>query len=172
MKSEENHAMKNSKKAFTLVELVVVIAVLAVVAAIAIPTVTGIIASATESSGDEQARMLNEKCQLVHAEIKLGTINNTDSKNADGSAITYAGTKNASYSARTLAANKATVADVKEYAGLKSINCSNFYYCLAASSTSQYTKGTIYYSEDGRFPSAAGCGFARLADTTTLGILY
>ena len=50
---------KQSKKGFTLVELVVVIAILAILAAIAIPAVIGIINSATQFSGESEAATLN-----------------------------------------------------------------------------------------------------------------
>ena len=50
---------KQSKKGFTLVELVVVIAILAILAAIAIPAVIGIINSATQSGGASDASTLN-----------------------------------------------------------------------------------------------------------------
>lgn len=164
-------AVKNSKRAFTLVELVVVIAVLAIVAGIAVPTVAALVGSANKSSGEEQARMLNENCQLVYSEVKLGTINNTESKNSDGSAVTFAEPKNSNYSARNTAANTATIANVKSYAGLQSINCDNFYYCSSALGTVQYSKGTIYYTEDGNLPNVAGCSFIKLNDSTVLGTL-
>lgn len=172
MKSMKKYAVKNSKKAFTLVELVVVIAVLAIIAAIAIPMVIGIMASATDASGDEQARMLNEKCKVMYSEIRLGTINNTDSKNADGSAVTYAETKNANLSSKVSAADNATIANVKAYNGLKSINCDNFYYCTRSTTQNgnQYSKGEIYYTDDGNLPNNAD--FAKVNDTLALGYLY
>lgn len=168
----KKYTVKNSKKAFTLVELVVVIAVLAIVAAIAVPLFMGIMASATDASGDEQARMLNEKCKIMYSEVRLGTINNTDSKNADGSDVTYAEPKSASLNDRIAAADNVTIANVKLYNGLKSINCDNFYYCNHTSDSTKYSVGTIYYSEDGNFPDSAGCKFVKTTDTLTLGYLY
>lgn len=172
VKKLKKYAIKNSKKAFTLIELVVVIAVLAVVAAIAVPMIMGIMASATSASGEEQARMLNEKCKTMYSEIRLGTINNTDSKNADGSAVNYAEAKNASLGDRVAAADNATIANVKSYNGLNSINCNDFYYCNNTSGSSKYSVGTIYYSEDGSFPDSVGCSFIKTNDNLTLGYLY
>lgn len=172
VKTLKKYAVKNSKKAFTLVELVVVIAVLAIIAAIAVPILMGIVASATGSSGDEQARMLNEKCKTMYSEVRLGTINNTDSKNADGSVVDYAEPKNSRLSDRVAAADNVTIKNVKAYNGLYSINCDNFYYCNHASSSSQYSIGTIYYSEDGSFPDSVGCSFIKTNDNLTLGYLY
>ena len=168
----KKYALKSSKKAFTLVELVVVIAVLAIIAAIAVPILMGIVASATSASGDEQARMLNEKCKTMYSEVRLGTINNTDSKNADGSAVNYAEPKNASIGDRVAAADNVTIANVKSYNGLNSINCDDFYYCTHTSGSSQYSVGTIYYSEDGSFPDSVGCSFIKTHDNLTLGYLY
>lgn len=47
---------KNSKKGFTLVELVIVIAVIAILAAVMIPTFSGVIASANKSSDFQEVK--------------------------------------------------------------------------------------------------------------------
>ena len=86
--------VKANKRGFTLVELVVVIAILAIIAAIAIPCLINIIDSTTASSGEAQAQTLNQECQNAYNEIKAGTINNTMSKNADGTAVSFAAIKN------------------------------------------------------------------------------
>lgn len=85
--------VKANKRGFTLVELVVVIAILAIIAAIAIPCLINIIDSTTASSGEAQAQTLNQECQNAYNEIKAGTINNTMSKNADGTAVSFAAIK-------------------------------------------------------------------------------
>lgn len=86
--------VKANKRGFTLVELVVVIAILAIIAAIAIPCLINILDSTTASSGEAQAQTLNQVCQNAYNEIKAGTINNTMSKNADGTAVSFAAIKN------------------------------------------------------------------------------
>ena len=48
--------MKNTKKGFTIVELVIVIAVIAILAAVLIPTFSGIIDKANISSAEQEAR--------------------------------------------------------------------------------------------------------------------
>ena len=47
---------RNNKKGFTIVELVIVIAVIGILAGVLIPTFSGIISSANESSRDQKAR--------------------------------------------------------------------------------------------------------------------
>ena len=47
---------RNNKKGFTIVELVIVIAVIGILAAVLIPTFSGIIESANNSSRDQEAR--------------------------------------------------------------------------------------------------------------------
>ena len=48
--------MRNSKKGFTIVELVIVIAVIAILAAVLIPTFSGIIDNANKSAAEQEAR--------------------------------------------------------------------------------------------------------------------
>ena len=121
MTLQQKMLAKQSKKGFTLVELVVVIAILAILAAIAIPAVIGIINSASESQGASDASTLNSACKTFYAGVQSGTINST-SKNSDGSDV-KTGTvdvpdKGASPSVRQGAAEAATVADAAKYSGL------------------------------------------------------
>lgn len=60
---------KNSKKGFTLVELVVVIAILAILAAIAIPVVSSTIASSQRSTALSDAQTLELALKEAHAQI-------------------------------------------------------------------------------------------------------
>ena len=60
---------KNSKKGFTLVELVVVIAILAILAAIAIPVVASTIASSQRSAALSDAQTLELALKEAHAQI-------------------------------------------------------------------------------------------------------
>ena len=63
---------KNSKKGFTLVELVVVIAILAILAAIAIPVVSSTITSSQRSSALSNAQTLELGLKEAHAQIIAG----------------------------------------------------------------------------------------------------
>lgn len=62
---------KNNKKGFTLVELVIVVAVMAVLVAVAIPTVSSIVGTATDSVAKSNAR-------TIESVIKLEEANQTD----------------------------------------------------------------------------------------------
>ena len=159
---------KQSKKGFTLVELVVVIAILAILAAIAIPAVIGIINSATTSAGESDASTLNNGCKTVYSGVKSGTITKED-KNNDGTAITWAAAKGASNKDRTLAASKVTVEQVQKYNGT-SLSVADFYYATSDHTDVHISKGTIvFWDGNGTKPKAAE---AQLTDKTTLGTLY
>ncbi len=60
---------KNSKKGFTLVELVIVIAILAILAAIAIPVVSSIINTATKNSALSNAETIELAVKNCQADI-------------------------------------------------------------------------------------------------------
>lgn len=68
------YIIRNSKKGFTLVELVVVIAILAILAAIAIPAVIGIINSANESQKASDAATIDYACKTYYSGIVSGII--------------------------------------------------------------------------------------------------
>lgn len=106
-----------SKKAFTLVELVVVIAVIAVLSAIAIPMVTGIINSATNAKGATNAQSLNTACKQFYDGVASGMINTSNFTKADGSSMIVP-SKTDSYIKRSQYAKTATVADAMKYSGL------------------------------------------------------
>lgn len=160
---------KKSKKGFTLVELVVVIAILAILAAIAIPMVVNIIQSATNSSGASNASTLSQQCKNVYAGVKSGTINNEESKNSDGTAITWAAaTKAATATAKQTAANAVTVAQVMVYSGLNFDISADYYFCTTAATG--VAVGDIAYSDTGSAPTTpSGAAYSLLATTTTLG---
>ena len=67
--------MKNNKKGFTLVELVIVVAVMAVLVAVAIPTVSAITQTAKDTVADTNARTIESVIKLAEAEA---------SKNSNG----------------------------------------------------------------------------------------
>ena len=69
--------MKNNKKGFTLVELVIVVAVMAVLVAVAIPTVSSITQTAKNTVADTNARTIESVIKLAEAEA---------SKNGNGTA--------------------------------------------------------------------------------------
>ncbi len=159
---------KQSKKGFTLVELVVVIAILAILAAIAIPAVVNIIQSASSSAGDSDASTLNSACKNVYAGVKSGSINNTESKNADNTPVGFAAAKGASNTAKQTAANAVKVDDVQKYNGTN-LDYTDFHYItVAKSSSGNLTMGTIYYW-DGTGTDPHSGESAQLAGTTTLG---
>lgn len=158
---------KQSKKGFTLVELVVVIAILAILAAIAIPAVIGIINSASKSSGESDASTLNSACKTFYAGVQSGTIT-TSSKNADNTAVTKAAAPGAANSVRITAAKNATVKDAATYSGLYTggtdADLADFYVA---------TDGTIKYQDpDSAAPTSTRVAKGSLKFTTTLGTVY
>lgn len=67
--------MRNNKKGFTIVELVIVIAVIAILAAVLIPTFSSITQSAKESAAMQQAKSgLNAVLALTGGSMPSGTI--------------------------------------------------------------------------------------------------
>ena len=111
---------KQSKKGFTLVELVVVIAILGILAAIAIPAVIGIINSANESQSKTDAATIDAACKDYFAELVAGTINDA----APGKVTTATEKANLpkatdSFRARKTAALKCTIQGAMEYAGVE-----------------------------------------------------
>ena len=168
MTLQQKMLAKQSKKGFTLVELVVVIAILAILAAIAIPAVIGIINSATKSAGESDASTLNNGCKTVYSGVKSGTIT-TEDKNNDGSAIDWAAAKGADNKTRTSKAKLVTVAQVQKYNGT-SLSTNDFYYASSDHNDVHISKGTItFWDGNGDRPTGAD---ADLADDTTLGTLY
>lgn len=143
---------KQSKKGFTLVELVVVIAILAILAAIAIPSVIGIINSATTSSGQSDAASVNNACKQYYAGVVSGSINSTNFTSTQKVHQTPADT-NASNDKRTKIANNSTVADAQKYGGL-AVSCEDLVWVTA--DTKNYTKGTILFSKDDAVTAGSG----------------
>lgn len=112
--------VRNSKKAFTLVELVVVIAILAVIAAIAIPAVIGITNSATESKVETDAASIDSAVKTFHSGIVNGTIyqSNLPSNVASVAGASFP-SENSSNGERAAYANRhATVQQAMQYAGI------------------------------------------------------
>ena len=60
--------MKNNKKGFTLVELVIVVAVMAILVAVAIPTIASITGKAQESVDNTNARSIESVIKLAEAD--------------------------------------------------------------------------------------------------------
>lgn len=69
---------KNSKKGFTLVELVIVIAVLAIIAAIAIPTVVNVINNANKSTDITNAQSVENAIKTAQSEVAANATNPSD----------------------------------------------------------------------------------------------
>lgn len=89
--------MRNNKKGFTIVELVIVIAVIAILAAVLIPTFSSVTNSARASAAQQQAKAgLDSIIALTEGSLPDGTLflvtNNTESANVDYSFI-YSGNK-------------------------------------------------------------------------------
>lgn len=134
---------KQSKKGFTLVELVVVIAILGILAAIAIPAVVGIINNAQKSAKETNASELSNAVKNLYAGVSAGQINQSTPQDElnklNSSALPAA---NATVADCKKAANKLTVQDAANYGGLASkfdsSNISDYVY--------DTTDGTIYYS--------------------------
>jgi type IV pilus assembly protein PilA len=80
---------KNNKRAFTLVELVIVIAVLIILAAIAIPTVSGVIDKANEASDTANAKTI--ETAIKYATTYNATVDDTDKKETVGDALKLSG---------------------------------------------------------------------------------
>ena len=169
MTLQQKMLAKQSKKGFTLVELVVVIAILAILAAIAIPAVIGIINSASQSAGASDAATLDNAAKSVYASVKSGALNNDDSKNNDGSDIDWAAAKGASNKARQGAADAITIAQVQKYQGI-SLEYDDLYYATSDHDDVHITKGTIqFWDHNGTQP--ASCD-QQLSAGTTLKDLY
>lgn len=80
-------AKKNSKKGFTLVELVVVIAILAILAAIAIPVVSSIINTSSKNTALTNAQTIEYAIKEAQADI---TARNTETYKSAGDATAAA----------------------------------------------------------------------------------
>ena len=66
--------MKNNKKGFTLVELVIVVAVMAILVAVAIPTISSITGSAKEA-------VFDTNCRTIESVLKLEEANKSNTNN-------------------------------------------------------------------------------------------
>lgn len=118
MKTAEKF-IRNTKKAFTLVELVVVIAILAILAAIAIPAVIGIIGSASESQIENDAASIDSAVKTFHAGLTTGTITAKNIPHTVSAAAMAFPLENASNGTRASFANEiANVRQAMQYAGI------------------------------------------------------
>lgn len=168
MTLQQKMLAKQSKKGFTLVELVVVIAILAILAAIAIPAVVGIINNANQSAGQSDAASVNNACKTFYAGVRSGTIT-TASKNADGTSVTAAASAGASDKVKLSAAKSATVAAAQKYSGLD-VSYDNLCYFSSANSATHNTKGDIVYY-DGNSANLP-TGATALTSSTSMATLY
>lgn len=119
MTLQQKMLAKQSKKGFTLVELVVVIAILAILAAIAIPAVVGIINNANDSQSKTDAADIDSACKNFYAAVVSGSLNQSSD---DSSKITNASSvlplATASASDRKSKAQAATVKSALEWNGI------------------------------------------------------
>jgi prepilin-type N-terminal cleavage/methylation domain-containing protein len=152
---------KQSKKGFTLVELVVVIAILGILAAIAIPAVVGIINNAQKSAKETNAAELSNAVKNLYAGVSSGQIN-ADTPQDELNKLDPSGlpAKNATVEACKTAANALTVQSAVDYGGLASkfddTNIGDYVY--------DNTDGTIYYKDSHEGGTALELG-------TTLGTI-
>ena len=70
--------MKKNKKGFTLVELVIVIAVIAILSAVLLPTFSGIINKARQSSASQTARAVFTDFSAVHCPGDMDKLSTED----------------------------------------------------------------------------------------------
>ena len=173
---------KQSKKGFTLVELVVVIAILAILAAIAIPAVVGIIDNAQKSAKNSNAAALDGAAKKLYAGVTAGSINASTPANERGGL----GTANLpaatdSTSTKKSKAAALSVYDAVLYAGLKSAfdseNCNDYGYSTADGTivyfnglSSDAQSGYTQFAAD-EAPSATSTTAGSFAKTT-LGTIY
>ena len=153
----------NTKKGFTIIELVIVIAVIGILAAVLIPTFSGVIEKANESAAMQAARNEYELFLAEHAaemdgtenytivtngykfSVQGGQFDATATKVADGETFTGKDlTKVKSVKATT--AEKPTVTE-KVNETTAEITIAEFYTTKDCSGTavSDYTAGTTYY---------------------------
>ena len=119
MTLQQKMLAKQSKKGFTLVELVVVIAILGILAAIAIPAVIGIINSANESQLKTDAATVDAACKDYYAEVVSGTINAANPGKVTTDTLPAG---NAAPGVRKTAALACTVQGALEYAGVTNLS--------------------------------------------------
>jgi prepilin-type N-terminal cleavage/methylation domain-containing protein len=113
---------KNSKKGFTLVELVIVIAILAILAAIAIPVVNSIINTASKNSALSNAETIElavKNCQADIAARNSEVYNGTTQYMAKGATSPSTCNNAAKNDATGTGYQKI---DIKEVAGMNAIN--------------------------------------------------
>ena len=83
--------MRNSKKGFTIVELVIVIAVIAILAAVLIPTFSSVTNSARESAAQQEAKAgLDSVLALTSGSLPEGTIFAVSNNDKNEVAYTFA----------------------------------------------------------------------------------
>ena len=118
MESTRKYVSRNSKKAFTLVELVVVIAILAVLAAIAIPTIIGIINSASKSQVDTDAASIDAAVKEFHAGVTSGMIHSGNLPSSVSVVGTFPAAGGGNSVKNSYANNTATLKQAMQYAGI------------------------------------------------------
>lgn len=164
---------KQSKKGFTLVELVVVIAILAILAAIAIPAVVGIIDNATKSAKESNASMLDSAAKKLYAGVSAGSINAGSNDNELGG---ISGSKTA-----ILPAAGATTSTKRAKAAALTVQNAIDYDGLTSKFTNENPEDYAYSNTDGTIIYTGGnssTGYTSLGGnnktfaSTTLGTLY
>ena len=167
---------KQSKKGFTLVELVVVIAILAILAAIAIPAVVGIIDNAQKSAKKSNASNLDGAAKKLYAGVTAGSITKNSPDNELGGIATAKSSLLPAASDSTVTkrskANDLTVQNAIDYSG--------FATTFAGESVDDYAfsvkDGTIVYVDTSDTTTFASTKITSAADTratwTSDGVQY
>lgn len=148
--------MKNNKKGFTLVELVVVIAILAILAAIAIPAVISIVNSAQETSMETEAATIDLACKSYYTSIKSGILNKENYTPKETTDVIPSVAD--SPGKRLRLAKKCTVAGALEYNG----TLGNF--CGRLDEFAYDAEGNIFRPKDGQ---TSGITYLDANGTTT-----
>lgn len=159
---------KQSKKGFTLVELVVVIAILAILAAIAIPAVIGIINSANESAAQSNAAAIDAACKDLYASVTGGSISSANPGPLSGVSGVTLPAKTAANSSKVSAAKALLVKHAVKYAGLES--------SIGTDDDASYVDYQ-YNTSDGHITykgtsGSLATGCAQLKGSISLGTLY
>ena len=142
----------NTKKGFTIIELVIVIAVIGILAAVLIPTFSGVIEKANESAAMQAARNEYEVFLAEHAAEMKGTENYTIVTNGYKFSV-KAGQFDATATKLETSDNFAGKIDLTQIKAVKATaatapESSVKFYGLDGVEVTVFVAGTVYYKVD------------------------
>ncbi len=138
----------NTKKGFTIIELVIVIAVIGILAAVLIPTFSGVIEKANESAAMQAARNEYELFLAEHAAEMKGTENYTIVTNGYKFSV-KAGQFDATATKLETSDNFTGKIDLTQIKGVKyTASVTDTLYKLDGSTVDTKVEGTLYYKVD------------------------